>query len=205
MTKSEILADIGYLKNVAEEGRNAPLLGGRIGLMWTALLVPCLILHGLTAKGLGPIPIPYIGALWMGFGVTGGLLTFVLSRGLDKKAGANSMANKIESVMWPLTAMLIFAYAIALALGAALTGVDPVMFNTIMPFAFALSALNLGLLGALTGRSYFTLCALAAALAMIACALMVLKAEVYFVAAAGVLLTGVLPNILQLRDERRAG
>jgi len=204
MTESEVLADIGYLKSVAEEGRNTPLLGGRIGLMWTALLVPCLFLHGLTAMGVGPIPIPYIGALWMGFGVTGGVLTFVLSRGLDKKPGANSMANKIESVMWPLTAMLIFAYAIALALGAALTGVDPVMFNTIMPLAFALSAINLGLLGALTRRSYFTVCAFMAALAMIACALLVHRPEVYFVAAGGVLLTGVMPNLLQLRDERRA-
>lgn len=43
MTNSKTIADIGYLKTIAEEGRNAPLLGGRIGLMWTTLLVPTLV------------------------------------------------------------------------------------------------------------------------------------------------------------------
>lgn len=148
--------------------------------------------------------IEHIGALWMGFGIIGGGLTFVLARGLDKKPGANSIANKVESIMWPVTALLIFAFAIALAIGMAFTKVPPVMFNSIMPFAFALTAVNLTVLGTLTGKSYFKGCAALAGLSVITCGILIARPDVYFVAAAGVLLTGVLPSLIQMRDERRA-
>lgn len=202
---SDIGADIGYLKSLAEEGRNAPLLGGRIGLMWAVLLVPTLVMHGITAMGKGPLAIQHIGALWMGFGLFGGILSFILAQGLDKKSGSSSTANKVEAVIWPVTALLIFTYAIALSVGAALGKVPPLLFNSIMPFAFALSAVNLAVLGHLTGKSYFKLSALFAGIAMIACAVVITRPETYFLAAAGVALTGVLPSYLQLRDEHSAG
>lgn len=205
MTKFETMADIGYLKSIAEEGRNAPLLGGRIGLMWTALLIPTLIIHGVTAMGKGPLAIQHIGALWLAFGIIGGGISILLARGLDKKSGANSIANKVEAFVWPITAILIFAYAIALTIGQVTTNISPLMFNSIMPFAFALSAVNLGVLAALTGKSYFKYSAALSGLAMIACTLLMARPEVYFVAAAGVLLTGVLPSLLQMKDEPRAG
>lgn len=204
-TLSDIGADIGFLKSVAEEGRNAPLLGGRIGLMWTAMLVPTLVMHGITAMGKGPLAIQYIGALWMGFGMIGGSLSFILARGLDKRPGSNSVANKVEAVIWPVTALLIFGYAIALSAGAVSGKIPPLFFNSIMPFAFALSAVNLAVLGHLTGKSYLKLCAALSGLAMIACAVLITRPEAYFLAAAGVALTGVLPSLLQMRDERRAG
>lgn len=155
--------------------------------------------------GKGPLAIQHIGVLWMGFGLIGGILSFVLARGLDKKAGSSSVANKVEAVIWPATALLIFAYAIALTAGAALGKVPPLFFNSIMPFAFALSAVNLAVLGHLTGKSYFKLSALLSGIAMIACTILITRPEAYFLAAAGVAVTGVIPSLLQMRDERRAG
>lgn len=203
MTEADVLHDISYLKSVAEEGRNAPLLGGRIGLMWTGLLVPALMLHGLTAMGKGPLTIDSIGAMWMAYGVIGGVLSLVMVRTLKGQPGESSIANKVESLMWPVTAMLIFGYAIAIAFGHTVLDLPPIMFSGIMPLAFALSAVNLALLSRLTGQSYFTLCSVLAGVSMIACTLLLNRPELYFAAAGGVLLTGVLPNLLQIRTERR--
>jgi len=54
MTNQEVKETLGYLKELAEQGSNAPLLGGRVGLMWTGLLVPTLLIHGLAATGCRP-------------------------------------------------------------------------------------------------------------------------------------------------------
>lgn len=205
MTKSEILEDIGYLKSVAEEGRNAPLLGGRIGLMWAVLLVPALIIHGLAAQGTIALPIENIGAIWMGYGLLGGLLSFVLVRGIKDQPGARNIANQVESVMWPVTAFLIFGYAIGIALGVAKFDLPHFTFNSIIPFAFALSAVNLAVLSKLTGGGFYRVAAMAAGLFMIASAVLMARAEVYFLAAAGVVLTGILPNILQMKNEANHG
>ncbi len=37
MTRDEMLADLAYARTLAEEGRNAPLLGGAYLLFWGAL------------------------------------------------------------------------------------------------------------------------------------------------------------------------
>jgi hypothetical protein len=79
------------------------------------------------------------------------------------------------------------------------------IFRTgIIPLAFALSAVNLFLLGRLTGKSYLTISAILAGLSMIICALLLNRAELYFAAAAGIAVTGVIPNILQIQNENRA-
>ena len=72
MDKNQMLSDLGYLKTLAESGQKSPLLGGRIGLMWTVLLVPTLIANGLVQTGIIQMQPQYIGLLWMCFGVLGG-------------------------------------------------------------------------------------------------------------------------------------
>lgn len=201
MTNSDILSDIGFLKTVAEEGRNAPLLGGRIGLMWTVLLIPALAAHGAAAQGILPIEPKFIGAIWMAFGIIGTLLAFIMARSIDKNAGTQSFANRLENIIWPLNAGLIFTYAITIAIGAGINDVPHIAFNTIMPLAFALGTLNLGLLGAVTKKGYLKFGAFCSAAGMIACTLFLKDPVVYFIAAFGVIFSGVIPSLMQMKDE----
>lgn len=201
MTKSEMLADLAYVKSVAEEGRNAPLLGGRIGLMWTGLLVPTLIAHGMTITGKTPIAPGNAGFLWLAFAVIGVILSFILVATIKGKPGGNALANRIESVIWPTSTLLIFAFAFTMGFTFSRSGMPEVIFDTIMPFAFALTALNLTILGKITGKTYLKFAGLIAGLAVIVCTLLIGNPALYYAAAVGVLLTGVLPSLMQMRDE----
>ena len=51
MTKTEIIEDIAYARSIAEQGARTPLLGSSISLMWGLMVIPTLILHGLTLMG----------------------------------------------------------------------------------------------------------------------------------------------------------
>ncbi|NNE57846.1 MAG: hypothetical protein HKN36_07035 [Hellea sp.] len=201
MTKTEIMADLAYVKSVAEEGRNAPLLGGRVGLMWTGLLVPTLIAHGLTAAGKTPIAPNQVGLLWLAFGIIGAVLAVFLIRSIKGKPGGSALANRIESVIWPTTSVLIFGYAIALGFAFGPADLPPVIFDTILPLAFALTAVNLMVLGKITDKGYMKLAGLISGLAMIACVFLIGNPAIYYVAAAGVFLTGVIPSLVQMRNE----
>jgi len=201
MTKTDVHENIDYLKSLAEQGANTPLLGGRIGLMWTVLLVPTLFIHGLALTGKISISESMIGGVWMLFGIAGGVLTFLLGRSLDKKPGAGSIGNKIESIVWPTQTLLIFGFAISTVLAVNLNNAPTMLIHTIMPFAFALGSISLVLLGRITQKIYMFLAGLASAVFMILTMVFVTQPTVYFLSAFGVLLTGVLPSIIQLRNE----
>ncbi len=201
MTNQEVKENLGYLKELAEQGSNAPLLGGRVGLMWTGLLVPTLLIHGLAATGKIGFPVQNIGMLWMGFGIVGGILSALLARGLDKKPGSGSLGNRIESISWPVTAVLIFAFAISIAVAVMTQGAGHELFNMIVPFAFGLGAVNMILLGRITRQSFLTMSGIASGLFMILTAIFIQNPNLYFVAAAGVVVTGILPGLIQMRKE----
>jgi len=105
-------------------------------------------------------------------------------------------------VIWPVNAVLIFAYAISMGIAFQSGKLPVVIFDTIIPFAFATGAINLTLLGKITGKAYLKMAGLLSGAAMIGCVFMLGNPALYYVAAAGVLLTGVLPSILQMRDEQ---
>lgn len=201
MTSQDAKQDLDYLKSVAERGANAPLLGGRVGLLWTVLLVPTLCLHGLAAMGSVGIPANNIGIVWMTFAIVGAILSVLLSRGLDKKPGAGSIGNQIEAVIWPVQAVVIFGYAISIALAVNMSNAPTLIFNTIMPFAFAMGALSLLVLGRITKQGFLGVAGSLSFIFMILTMIFVTDAKVYFVSALGVVFTGILPNVIQMRKE----
>ena len=201
MTKTEAHENLDYLKSLAEQGAKAPLLGGRIGLMWNILLVPTLCVHGLATIGKINLPENRMGLIWLVFGVSGGILSAILSRNIGKKPGTGSTGNRIESIIWPTTALLIFAYAFSIMGALLMNNATPILFNTIMPFAFALGAVNYTLLGRITGQGFLRISGLISALFMVLTMIMVNQPSVYFLSALGVLFTGVLPSVIQMSKE----
>jgi len=201
MTRSEATENIGYLKELAEQGANAPLLGGRIGLMWNVLLIPALIAHGLAITGKIGIQPNRIGLIWMTFGIVGGILSVILGRGLNKKPGCGSLGNRIETIVWPTTAIMIFAFAISIGLAVGLKDSSPKLFNMIVPFAFGIGAINMILLGRITRQAFLTFAGLASGAFMVLTTVLIDNPNLYFLAAGGVVLTGILPGLVQMRKE----
>lgn len=73
MTREDILNDLTYIKDVAEGGVTAPLVGGRIGLMWGILIAIVFTLQwGILSQTINIVP-QKLFFVWLGFAVIGGL------------------------------------------------------------------------------------------------------------------------------------
>lgn len=202
MSRDDILRDLNFATQLAKDGRNTPLLGGPIGLMWGVLLFPTLIIHGLTLLGKTPIPIESVGLIWMVYGISGAILHAILGRQLRDKTGAGSTLNKIAGALGVSMGIIIFSFAIATVYAVLTLKLPVYTYNIIVVFAFGMGCINLSVLAAMTGKSYLRMAAIAAGIIMGVTMMMVTQTSVYFVAAIGVVLTQIIPNLLEMKAER---
>lgn len=210
MTKTEILDDLDYVKTLAEEGKNAPLLGGRLGIWWGVLLLITLFIHYLALKETGPIPIEMIGAAWMAFGVIGGIGTIIFRRGIDKKPGASSVNNRVANALWTGNTFLLFTYAISAGFSAGLGRFDFLgsnnffIMDTMTPIAFGLYGLTSYVLAKISGDKW-QLIPGAISLAFVPISLFLLGTpELYLAAMAAIVCTIIIPGVITLRNEPKA-
>ena len=205
VTTGTLAQDLDYALNIARQGQSAPLLGGEIGLSWTALASIALLFHGLALMGKIPLEPQMIGLIWLIYGVVGSLIGFFLAKKINRKPGAGSFANRVGEASWIAAGIMMFAVAISSVIGVTQLGLPYITYNFIVPFAYGVSALNNGLLARLTGFGYLKYGAISAGVMTVVTFLMVDKVEMYIVAAIGLLFTGVLTSALELRQERSHG
>jgi len=117
MTDSNaLMANLEEASRIAKAGEDMPLVGGPIGLMWGILITSCLTIHYLIISQIIAVPFYTLNFLWIGFAILGGIGSAILGPKVDKKPGANSLANKVEQYVW-----IMFASAMAsLAIGVIL-------------------------------------------------------------------------------------
>ena len=197
--------DLDYAINLARQGETAPLLGGPIGLMWTSLATVALTLHGLAMVDVLPIPAPWIGAIWLAYGVVGTLLSVVLGRTYATKPGVRTFANRVGEATWVMSGIMIATVSIAAVVGHVALGLPFLVFAFIVPAAFALSAVSNGVLARVTGFGYLRFATLGAAVMTAVTVLMADNPAMFLVAAAGLLVSGVIPSFVELRRERSDG
>lgn len=201
MTKADILNDIDYIKTIAEEGRTAPLIGGRIGIMWGFLLVITLLVHWSALKGIGPIPIKMIGGAWMVFGITGSIGASILGRSLSGKPGATSTNNRVARALWTGTSILLFTYGLSAGISAGLGRIGFEIMDTMMPLAFGLYALTTFVISKISADKSQLVPSIIA-LAFVPISLFLLGTpELYLAAIVAVICTIILPGIFHMRNE----
>ncbi len=201
MTKSNILDDIDYVKTLAEEGKNAPMLGGRIGLWWGILLCMALFSHWATLRGISPLAVEMLGLIWLIFGVVGGIGAFILGRSLTYKPGASSVNNRVAEALWTGNTILLFVYSLSALFSAALGKTDYSIMDTIMPVAFGLYALTAYVLAKISSDKHYLIIS-SIALVFVPIGLFLLGTpNLYLVAIIGIVLTSVIPSIIELRNE----
>ncbi len=197
--------DLSYLRDLAERGAKAPLLGGRHLVFWGALVSLAYLAHYAVVSGKTPFGAEALGVIWIGFGVIGASGSMILRRTMPTKPGSGSFGNLVEREVWGMVGVAISIYVIGL-LGAIYSGAaDFQIMDTIMAVALVLYAVAFAVTGRAAEIGWYRAVAFAAlALGGISLSFMG-QPELYLFGAASVLLVGFLPGlVLMLREPRAA-
>lgn len=196
-------ADLAYLREMAEAGAKAPLLGGRFMVWWGGLTGAVALAHWLIITGTLDFGPQALWPLWLGYMVLGSAGSALLGWSLRNKPGTGSMGNRVQQVMWPVLGGVIGLYFAGLVTGMA-TGLVPVaLVNTMMPVAFL--AYGTGwMVDALLSRERLLLIpAIITLVAGFGGAVFVMTPWVYLVASAGMLLGTFIPGFFLMAREPR--
>jgi hypothetical protein len=194
--------DIRYVRQLAESGVNAPLLGGRFMAWWGLLLTTAYVTHHFALAGRIGDGESVFAIVWIGFSVVGLLGQWLLVRTMPAKAGAGSAGNRASRTVWFAAAAAIGSMVLGCAVAAG-TGAGPAAFDWIVPVAFAVYACALIVTGALA-KNRVTIAAGVGAVAMVGLfTATILSPDRYLLAAAGIAVTVLLPGLILLRAEPR--
>lgn len=203
--------NIAYARRIAEESREAPLVGGPFYLIWGLGAVIALGVHYATLKGWTGLQHSQIGYIWLAFGVVGGVLTAVAGMFISKNPASRSVANKANSVVWVASAIAIFSFAIALLLKVFLVEQPEVIsldvakrFDLIIAVAFLAYAISYSVTAALAKQKHLYVFALAAYAFAISAILLSGNPETYLLAMAGVFVLALVPGLAQVFQQSRS-
>ena len=204
MTQDDARADLDYLKTLAENGAEAPPVGGRFAVWWGGLAALVLATHWTIVTGRVGLGYDALPVLWLGFLIIGGLGSLVLGRTLRGKPGLGSPSNRHADAVWSAmgvsTGVFFFAIMAAVVAGR----LDPVFFNLMLPVAllgYAIAWMS----SAFMARSWgYALPAAAALAGMAACLFTLADPAVYLIASLTVLLSAALPGAVMMLREPRA-
>lgn len=197
-------SDLAYLREIAEAGASAPLLGGRFMVWWGGLTGAVLITHWLVVTEVLALGAAALWPLWLGYIVIGSIGSAALGWSIRNKPGAGSMGNRVQSVMWPVLGSSIMLYFIGLTIGMATGLVQPALINTILPVALLVYGAG-GAIDALLSRQHVMLVpAGITLLSCLVCAALVMTPWVYLVAAGAMLLGTFVPGFFLIAKEPRS-
>ena len=198
-TTNPQLADLDFATRLAREGAHTPLLGGPIGLMWGVLIAATTLVQYLILEQVIALPLGALAVLWIGFGLVGGLGSWLLGRRIEAQPGAGSVANRVEGYVWTLFAGMLGALVVGIVLDLFVGGGGPTQWDFIIPVTFAGQGLAYGVVAKLTGLRWLHLARFAGfafgALTMTA----VGENVIYLIASVGAVLTVVLPSLRTMK------
>ncbi|HEX8240899.1 MAG TPA: hypothetical protein VF574_14285 [Allosphingosinicella sp.] len=194
--------EIRYVRQLAESGAHAPLLGGRFMAWWGLLLTVAYALQHFALNGSIGEGGMVFGLIWGGFGLLGGLGQFLLARSMAGKAGSGSAANRASRPVWTAAAFAILSMSVGLLIASG-GRIGPTTFDPIVPVAFTAYACALFVTGSLARSKVTRMAGLAAAIMVGLFTAFIVSPDRYLLAAAGVFATVLLPGLLLLRAEPR--
>ena len=204
MNQTTLHDDLAYVRDLAEAGQSAPLLGGRFLAFWGGLTSVAYFLHYAITVELFGWPPAAFGWVWTTFIVIGSIGQALLSRSLRNKPGGHSVGNRAEATVWMAGGFALFAFFGAVILKSLITGAAVPGFEASLPVVFAIYATGLltsGLMGKVRVLTY----AGYAALGIVALASWFDgTSEIWAVASLGAFLTVLVPGIIMMRAEPKS-
>jgi len=198
VTREEMLQDLAYARTLAEEGRQAPLIGGGFLVLFGVLLAIAYTAQWAVLASF--IPNIAIGFIWVGFGVLAFIGCFMLSGRVRSLPGGASLANKADRSVWQSVAIGIGAVVIGAILRGAITG-DMTAPNAIMAAGFGMYGIALFTTGCVSSQSWLRAFAWIAWAVSAALWYFLNDAWAYLLAAGASVVVLIVPGLMLLRRE----
>ncbi|MEP1145184.1 MAG: hypothetical protein ABJH52_15800 [Henriciella sp.] len=204
MNNTTMQDDLAYVRDLAEAGQQAPLLGGRFLALWGTLTTVAYLLHYSIASDLFGWPETAYGWVWGSFLVVGIAGQALLGYTIRNKPGGNSVGNRSEATVWMAGGFALFAYFGTLILKSLITGDAAPGFESSLPIVFAIYGTALITSGTMGNVKTLTVAGYGA-LAMVALALWFDgTVTTWAIASLGAFLTVFLPGVSLMRQEPKS-
>ncbi|HRK65610.1 MAG TPA: hypothetical protein PLN53_14540 [Terricaulis sp.] len=200
MTREEMLADLAYARTLAEEGRHAPLIGGRYLVLFGALLCVAYLAHWALTTGVIAAPPWALGALWALFGVCAGIGCTIVYQRVRGLPGATALGNRIDRAVWNAATFAIFATVAGCLVSGALQR-DPGQADVIMAVVFSIYGMALLTTAIIAEKAWLKWFAWAAFAVSLLLWLIMQEQWAYLAASAAALSVLVTPGIIMIRAE----
>lgn len=201
MTREELLQDLAYARTLAEEGRQAPLIGGSYLVLFGVLLTAAYGAHYAVLASI--IPNLAIGAIWMGFGILAFLGSFLIGSRIRSKPGGTSMANKADRRVWQGVAIAILCVVAGTVIRGIVTD-SMTATNAIMAAGFGMYGIALHTTANVSDQKWLGTFAWIAFAVSAGLWYFLDDAWSYLLAAAGSVIVLIIPGVIMLRREPNA-
>ncbi len=203
---NEALAgEVAYVKALAEEGRNAPLVGGVLYVIWgVAMAIAALATY---ASASGFIAVPFVGGLWFWAAsfVIGWAASFIVGAKSRAKPGALTVGNKTARAAWIAVGVFMSLLWIASMLfqeRLSAAGFETrFLFGFMFPIAFGLYGIAFFVTAVAARLDWMRGFAIASWIFSLAALYFLGDTRQFLVGAAGSLLCAALPGVLMMRRE----
>ncbi len=203
MTREEMLQDLAYARTLAEEGRNAPLLGGAHLLFWGVLNSLAFAAHwGVIGDRFGVGNAGYA-IVWMSYGIIAAIGMTLLRMRTRDKPGLTTIGARAERAVWTGAGIALLA-VVAGSIARMIISGDTTAPNAIFGAAFAIYGAALFGVAMMSNQSWLRAFAwLSVSVAGTLC-LFANESWAYLIAALGSLLVLAWPGLILMKREPSA-
>ncbi|NNL88910.1 MAG: hypothetical protein HKP25_07550 [Marinicaulis sp.] len=202
---NDLIDDLAYVKTLAEEGRDTPLVGGFMYVLWGSLFsVAAFIVYAHDLGWLGSAPslgfAPWIAAFVIGWGAS-----MFVGRRNGAKPGASTLGNKTANATWFAVGIFMTTFWFSLFFvhdNFTHMGVPPYfLFNLMFPIAFGIYAIAFFATATASRSGWLRWIGLAAIL--FSCLTLALMGSMHQILAGaiGTLICAVFPGVILMRQE----
>lgn len=196
--------DLRYLREMAEAGRRAPLLGGRFYVFWGVLVALAYSGQYLILSGSLGVGEAALGVLWLGFGAAAAIGQPLLTRSIRNKPGRGAVNNRVETVVWTTGGFVIMSFVIGVFIATVVLGSPAETWDFIVAVALGAYGTALITTGTVAEAPWMRLPALIAIGSVAIVPPMVGKPVLYLIAAMVVVVVALIPGLILLSKEPRS-
>ncbi len=193
-------ADIAWMRRLAEEGRDAPLLNGPVMVAAGLIFGVANALQWAIQAGVAPVEPEVQLWLWLAASAVFAVALFLLIRRASRKPGFGSHGNKAVGAAWSGIGFGIFVMWLSLMAVGFRSGDWTMMWA--MPSVVATAYGSAWIVsGAMAGRRWMTLIGLLAYAGAVVFGALVGDPVIYLAFTAFMVLTALLPGLALMRQE----
>lgn len=196
--------DLTFVREMAEAGRKAPLLGGRFYLFWGVLVSVAYVAQWAVLDGRFGLAEHTIGFIWIGFGVAAGVGMPLLIKSLKNKPGRGAMNNKVESAVWTMSGLAIFSFAVGVFVATVVFSKPVWFWDFISAVAFAGYGVSIYTTGSIAGAAWMRIPATIALVAAGCVPIIAGEPEVYLFGATVVIAVAAIPGLILILGEPKS-